>query len=52
MHLAHFVNHTRIEQDAFSTGSFASVNMGGDPDISDTFQGEGASHRKFSGVVR
>jgi len=26
--------------------------MGGDPDISDTFQGEGASHRKFSGVVR
>ncbi|CAI8244667.1 MAG: Uncharacterised protein [Prochlorococcus marinus str. MIT 9313] len=52
MHLAHLVNHTGIEKDAFRTGGFAGVNMGGNPDISDAFQGKGASHRKLSGVWR
>jgi len=52
MHLSHLVNHTGIEKDAFRTGGFAGINMGGNPDISDAFQGKGASHRKLSGVWR
>ena len=35
VHLAHFVHHTRIEQNSFGGGGFAGIDMGGNADISD-----------------
>jgi hypothetical protein len=37
VHLTNLVNHTRIEQDAFSGGGFASINVRGNADISYAF---------------
>jgi hypothetical protein len=37
MHLTDFVHHTRIEQDAFGGGGFASINVCGNTDISYAF---------------
>jgi hypothetical protein len=44
MDLAHLVNDPGIKQDPFSGCGFASVNMGRNPNISDSFQGIGAGH--------
>ncbi|WP_254428136.1 hypothetical protein [Synechococcus sp. WH 8101] len=49
MHLTNLVHHPGIEQNSFGGGGFAGVDMGGNTDISDAFQGKGASHRILRG---
>ena len=49
VHLTDLVNHTGIEQNPFCRGGFARINVGSDTNISDAFQGKGASHRKLRG---
>ena len=44
--LAHLVDHARVEQNPFGRGGLAGVDMSGDTDISDAFQGVGAGHGK------
>ena len=52
MHLTDLVHHARVEQNPFGGGGFAGIDMSGDSNISDAFQGKGAGHRKVSGVGR
>jgi hypothetical protein len=44
MDLAHLVDDPGIEKDPLGGCGFASVNMGRNPNISDSFQGIGAGH--------
>ena len=52
MHLTDLVNNTRIKEDALGGGGFAGINVCGNTDISDAFQGEVASHRNSPGLRR